>query len=53
MRLGSHLQDTIHKDLGAALREEAQDIRDELLTGAIGMDANAERLHALRDLRRG
>jgi len=50
MGLGSHLEDAIDEDLRAALGEDAEDIGYELMAGAIGMDADAEGLHALDKL---
>jgi hypothetical protein len=50
MGLGSHLEDAVNQDLRAALSEEAENIGDELMAGAIGMDADAESLHALDEL---
>ncbi len=49
MSLGSHLEDAVHEDFRAVLGEEAQDIGDELIAGAIRVDADAEGLHALAE----
>ncbi len=47
VRLGRHFQHAIHEHLHAALREEAQDIRDQLIAGPIRMDADTKGLHSL------
>ena len=52
MRLGRHVEDTIHEDLGTALGQEAEDIRDELIAAAVWMDADSKPLHLIHELGR-